>query len=354
MRITPVMRAFASMSLAVAGLAAVPSTAHAATFVPCSPTALITAITNANNSGGDSLVLSAGCTYTLTAVDNSDSGSPNGLPVIRKNISITGNGSIIERSAAAGTPDFRIFEVDPPDGYLTLVDLTVRNGRTSPGEVGGGVWLNDGGTLRVVNSTITGNVGSDSGGGGIDNDEGSVSVENSTLSGNTSPFGGGMDMDGGTATLTNSRVVNNTATSSGGGIWGSGTLTLLNTEVSGNTAPVGAGITSFATTHLLSSSVDHNTATASGDAGAGIVNGATLTTSSTQIVGNTASATGSRGGGLLNQSGRTATLQSTTVSGNRAGDGGGIYNRGTVNLVASSVFANTPNQCAPPGSVPGC
>jgi len=35
--------------------------------------------------------------------------------------------------------------------------------------------------------------------------------------------------------------------------------------------------------------------------------------------------------------------------------GGGIFNSGsTVTLVASLVTQNSPNNCRPPGSVPGC
>lgn len=37
-----------------------------------------------------------------------------------------------------------------------------------------------------------------------------------------------------------------------------------------------------------------------------------------------------------------------------AGSGGGVYNRGTVNLINTTVRFNTLNNCSPAASVPGC
>jgi hypothetical protein len=80
---------------------------------------LVDAITAANTdnaiglcpagSGADRIVLPANSTQTLTAVNNLVEG-PNGLPVVTSTITVAGNGSTIARSAAAGTPDFRILQ----------------------------------------------------------------------------------------------------------------------------------------------------------------------------------------------------------------------------------------------------
>lgn len=65
------------------------------------------------------------------------------------------------------------------------------------------------------------------------------------------------------------------------------------------------------------------------------------------------------GGGLYNDFG-TVGFTASTVNGNTAtasggsADGGGIFNDGVVTLTGTSVVANQPNNCAPPGSVPGC
>jgi hypothetical protein len=80
---------------------------------------LVDAITAANTdtanvlctagSGADTTVLPANSTHTLTNVNNGYVG-PSGLPVVTSTITISGNGSTIARSAAAGTPDFRILQ----------------------------------------------------------------------------------------------------------------------------------------------------------------------------------------------------------------------------------------------------
>ena len=94
---------------------------------------LIDAITAANNdapavgcsagSGPDTLVLSAGSTHTLTAVNYYGyfTGS-TGLPRVTSAITIAGNGSTITRDPSA--PQFRILEV-APSGDLTLEETTV-------------------------------------------------------------------------------------------------------------------------------------------------------------------------------------------------------------------------------------
>src|SRR4249919_1995253 len=55
---------------------------------------LVTALGLAN---GDTVVLKPGCTYTLSAADNNWFG-PNGLPPIKSDVVIEGNGATIARS----------------------------------------------------------------------------------------------------------------------------------------------------------------------------------------------------------------------------------------------------------------
>lgn len=83
------------------GLAVVPTTAEAATNVPCTTAALITAISTANGSGGGTLNLAPGCTYTLTTAFN---GGDAGLPAITTPITVNADGDTIERSTAASSP----------------------------------------------------------------------------------------------------------------------------------------------------------------------------------------------------------------------------------------------------------
>jgi hypothetical protein len=63
------------------------------------------------------------------------------------------------------------------------------------------------------------------------------------------------------------------------------------------------------------------------------------------------------GGGVFMDSGTALTLDHSTVTNNTALAGGGIYeglNAGPVTLIRSTVTNNTADNCAPPGSVPGC
>ncbi|MEU8780302.1 hypothetical protein [Streptomyces sp. NPDC048637] len=87
--------------------------------------------------------------------------------------------------------------------------------------------------------------------------------------------------------------------------------------------------------------------------GGGLSNlGGTVSLLSSSVTGNTAVA----GGGIYNDNG-SVTLTTSSVTGNQAtsGGGGGIYvNSGGVTLLGTAVRDNTPDNCAPSGSVMGC
>jgi len=141
---------------------------------------------------------------------------------------------------------------------------------------------------------------------------------------NTADFGGGI-FNGGSFTLDAGTVTLNSATSIGGGIANavSAQLTVTNTTVSDNDAEYGGGLSNNGTLSLENSRVELNSASASG-------------------------------GGIYNGDG-TTTLQRTHVVLNSAADGGGIYEvAGEVIRITSVVSGNSPNNCAPPGAVPGC
>jgi hypothetical protein len=101
----------------------------------------------------------------------------------------------------------------------------------------GGGGIENGGTLTLSNSTVSGNTargfGDSFGGGGINN-FGTAIIRNSTVSGNGGPFGGGISNAFGTLTLINSTLFGNYAAYSGGGIANAGTLTVSNSTLSEN------------------------------------------------------------------------------------------------------------------------
>ena len=191
----------------------------------------------------------------------------------------------------------RIFDIE--GGNVTIDSLTITGGNASgfyPTPFGGGIYA-QGGTLTVVNSTISGNTANQ--GGGIDVEGGTLTVNQSTISGNTAGFlGGGIDVEDGTLTVNQSTISDNTAARGGGTYAQGGTLTVNQSTISDNTA---AGVISITY-------------------GGGIdVEGGTLTVNQSTISGNTANA-GSSGG--ISNSG-TLTVNQSTISDNTAASGGG-------------------------------
>lgn len=79
---------------------------------------MVAAINSANGSGGGTITLAGGCTYTLVAPTT----RANGLPVITATVTIQGNGATITRASSA--PSFRILGV-ASGGTLTLNALTI-------------------------------------------------------------------------------------------------------------------------------------------------------------------------------------------------------------------------------------
>jgi parallel beta-helix repeat protein len=234
---------------------------------------------------------------------------------------------------------------------VSLNHLIITNG------VGG---INNQGTLTVRNSTVSGNTASNGPGGGINNavgailvvnvstvkdnyalgaggginNNGSLTVHDSHLFGNSADNCGGIDSVGVgiTAAVGQSSVNGNTArVADGGGICDGqgGVLTLSDTSVYGNTADFGAGLyDNDGTASVIRSTVERNTASDQGG-GIYIVNAGTMTLTRSAVESNTAD------GG--------------------PGSGGGIYkSSGTVTLDRSWARKNSPDNCAPTGSVPGC
>jgi hypothetical protein len=412
--------------LLLSGVLAVPA-AQASTraSVPCSgkgggSAGLIAAINSANSTGGATINLAAGCTYTLTTADNSDPMlGANGLPVITSRITLNG----FRTTIAGNDSNFRILSV-AGSGNLTLQGLTITGGTTS--SFGGGI-LNAEGTLTLNHSRVTGNATTDmmSAGGGIATGTnrtgllGRTTLNFSQVDHNTTAgSAGGIVNHAGTLTLNASQVNDNTAAGGGGGIASgpgalggpSSSILVLNfSQVDGNTSnggpPAGAGgIANGGQATINASTVDGNTAP--GAPGGGILNHGTMTITLSQVNGNTAPADNSgnqgAGGGIANHSfsligapsdsgtltitlsqvrnntasgsgggivedginpdftfgapGGPLTLKLSTVTGNTAAQGGGIFasSGSPVTLKITAVIKNTPDNCSPLGSIPGC
>jgi hypothetical protein len=232
--------------------------------VPCDPAKLIAAIEAPPPF--KTLSLAPGCTYTLTDPITGPDGSVSGLPSIGTGsaaggtlaLILEGHGATITRSAASGTPPFRILEVSGPTavtgrGWLMIRDLTVTGGLTDPGDAPG-AGIDNGGAVTVVDSTLAGNDAWSGAGGGIANHAGGVlTVANSTVAGNYAATGGGIG-SAGTLTLEQSTVVGNDAGRGGGIERSGGTAALLGTLVAGNRS--GDGPDCFGA--LTDTAVGHN------------------------------------------------------------------------------------------------
>src|SRR5215208_2956753 len=174
--------------------------------------------TDANPAAADTIKL-AGGDYNLNASGDLD---------VTESLTIAGAGadeSGIDGNGAI-TGD-RVLHIT--SGTLTISGLTVHDGSSPVGGVGGGIRGESGTTLKLTDSTVSGN-DTGGGGGGI-YAAGTATLTNSTVSGNKTSSGGG-GISANTATLTNSTVSGNNAGLGGGGIIAD-TATLTDSTVSG-------------------------------------------------------------------------------------------------------------------------
>ena len=333
---------FTAVSVSAAALT-VNSSADSGGTCPGSDCTLRQAI--AAVASGDTITFSlpANSTITLTSAEL----------LINKSLTITGPGATqltVQRSTATGTAQFRIFDISGVVN-VSISGLTIANGSSLAGFTAGGGIYNNGGTVTVANSTISGNAtattGGAHGGGGIYSN-GTLTVTNSIISGNVSnnaSQGGGGIYNAGTLTVSGSTISGNAANNStvgGGGLENAGTATISNSTISGNTminssGGKGAGIyNAMGTLTVTSSTISANNADTG--TGGGIENDATLTVVNSTISGNAATF----GAGLSNSGGgsATATFTNTTIAANSAKSvGGGINSSGSTIMIKNTIIA---------------
>jgi hypothetical protein len=295
----------ATTAVMLTGIAvAQPAYARQTVSVPCSAASLVTAVNAVNTLGSGTLLLASHCNYVLTAPMASGRG-PDGL-LITGAINIIGGVSTHITRSATVVP-FRIIEVGAGASLLlrnTFISGGLTDNTVATNDTGGGI-LNSRGGVTLDRVTLSGNTADN--GAGFSNDSGSLHLENTLVESNNtrvSGGGGGGGYNDGTLTADDSIIRLNHANTNGGGIY------------------TGQG----GRTQTLSTTVEHNTA-------------------------------GTSGGGLFNAADGRLILQRTLVQLNTSGNGSGIFNAGIpsdVTLSGSVIRTNTPNNCAPPGSVLGC
>lgn len=216
-------------------------------------------------------------------------------------------------------------------------------------EIGGGI--DNRGVLSVTDSSVIENVaraamsdGDEAEGGGLAN-SGTATITDSTFDGNTAARWGGGIYNQGTLTLTGGSVVNNALDGDsqvgGGGFANSGgTVNVTGTEFRGNSATLASAVVNESGEVTLTSvTIDDNPSQFSA-----ISNIGDMTILSSAIIGNVAS--GNIGGTIINnvvpgdRAGELAIIN-TTISGNSAAAGGAIYNQGLLQLLNTTIAANT-------------
>ena len=335
-------------------------------------TTLRDAITEANTGPTRSVEITFAVTGTIDLT--------SALPALNNNITISGPGAAsltVQRDPSAAP--FSVFTVLSGE-TVSLSSMTVTGGNATTtmglgnisGE-GGGIY--NAGSLTVTDSAFTNNsanVGFNNGGGGIYN-AGSLIVTDSAFTNNSAPSGNGGGIDNwGSLTVTGSTFTGNSADGGwGGGIENAAAMTVTDSAFTGNSASWGGGIFNSHSADYQSGTVTVNGSTftsnsAAGWGGAIANNGGTLS-----ITGNTfhSNSSGYGGGGIYNNGGTvgatdstftnnsavfgggvcnggyeghtvcTATLTNCTIDGN-SGQGGGVYNFGTLTLNNTIVADN--------------
>jgi predicted outer membrane repeat protein len=322
---------------ALPSLAAAAPAASPARFVRCGAGALAAAV-----AAGGRLVLARDCVYLLTAP----------LPVIRGKLSIEGNKATIRRSRTAGPAGFSLLQIGP-HGVLTIRDATLRNGR-SPRH--GGAIDNAGGRLTVINVIFKHNTARQ--GGAVWNG-GQALLRRATFLRNHARAGGAL-FNAGPARLESGLFTANTAAGRGGAIRSLRRLAGKFVTFRRNHAAAGGAVYAGGLLTLDSSIfLSNRAAGAAGLTGDG--GGLYAVSHLVQTTGLTLRNNWSRDAGgavYLAPAVHSALFQRAVIFGNRSGRGGGIENSGgspgTVHLASSTVTQNTPSNCAPSGSVPGC
>jgi hypothetical protein len=306
-------------------------------------TQLIADITYANTNSGSFTINLTDSTYDFSSANNNTFG-PNALPVITGNITINGNGAVLQRDPSLGnnTP-FRFFyvsgsQVASPSGSqstvaatgsLTLENLTLEGGLAQGGSSGtGGGGLGAGGAiLNMGNLTLNGvtveqndAIGGSSGTGNGGTSGGSLG-SGSTTSGN---FGmGGAAASNGAGAAGGFGGGGGAGTKGGSGGWGAGNG---NGTIGGGGGGMGGGIFSmYGTTTLINCTLANNLA----EGGQG------------------ASSSGDGyGGAVFNLDGTLNVITSTLADNSTMGaviGGGAIYNLALGNASSGSAAPSTVN-----------
>ncbi len=321
----------------------------------------VTGSTISNNLGGSGILNNSGKLSVVDSLITGNSGSQGGGIQNDGRSSLTVTGSTISGNTAGsggGIYSYMLASVTVSEstiegnwahhgggiwseGGCTVLKSNIR-GNTSFSGDGGGVSMNNAGfPLILTDCFIAENVAEHGNGGGVWSGTNSV-ITGCTFSANSASYGGGITTCNGylyDMILENCIFDSNQAEGGGGAVHVYyGDLDLVNCAITGNTARRGGGIFSSGGNSLTLADclIAENAATEQGGA---IYNEGKTTFIASTISDNSA---GEEGGAIYNP-GTYSTLQLTdsSVTGNAAPLGGGIYNNlGTLAVEGSSISEN--------------
>ncbi|WP_158520907.1 choice-of-anchor Q domain-containing protein [Fuerstiella marisgermanici] len=236
--------------------------------------------------------------------------------VISSDVTLSGPGADLLTIDAAGAS--RVLRIAPGNFDVTLDSLSLINGDSI--DDGGGILNSSHGVFTLSNSVLASNTSARTGGGLSSFENGTVRILDSTVTGNHADSGGGITSLGNVPLIIDgSAITANTATVVGGGVYVGGQLRITNSTIADNVSALGGGILQSAwTAEIVNSTIAGNRATDPVVGGGGIfnVNDLDLTISNSLIAGNVAP-TGS-------DFSNTYTTGSTTINNSIVGDASDI------------------------------
>jgi predicted outer membrane repeat protein len=242
----------------------------------------------------------------------------SGLSDTKANLTIVGYDSTLERAPYASS--FTILTVACMK-TLTIDDVNFINGGDSPDDNGGAIY-NDGGHLTVDAGTFSDNHSAEYGGAIYSNrSDATLTVSHAYFTGNSAEDGGAVEIgDNTTATISSSTFSrNSTPNYYGGAIENDGTANITFSLFLGNSGKWGGAIYN----HYELSTADNTVAGNRAYEGGGIFEQrAALDDDGSLIIGNAAT---HLGGGIYNGSCVDMTLTGTTIFGNVVDN---VYNHG--------------------------
>lgn len=233
------------------------------------------------------------------------------------------------------------------NGTLTMNSGTIRN---NTGKHGAAVYVASGKTFHMNGGTLENNRSSGGSGGAVCV-LGTFNMKNATIKNNsTGNLGGGVYIpEGGTFNMNENSLISYCSGSHGGGVFNQGTFNMTSATIdhctATNSTGHGGGLCADAPAKLVGATISNNTA----DLGGGVFVGqpdALTMDANTQIISNTAKKGNNQpfsrgsGGGIYVFNGASLTLNGGTISGNTATNGGGIGGEGTLTLSGSVVVSN--------------